>query len=103
MMKKTLLTGVFLFPLFVYSQVGINTNTSKKTLHVNGSLQVTNELNVGGNATTAGNAGTSGQILSSNGAGAAPTWKSVLSKRNYFECILCTGYYCSRYSSGQYS
>ncbi|SFN89583.1 hypothetical protein SAMN05421594_4625 [Chryseobacterium oleae] len=56
------------------NRVGIGTLTPQKTLHVNGSAQVTNELNVGGNATTAGSAGTTGQILSSNGANAAPSW-----------------------------
>lgn len=59
-----------------YSQVGINTPTPQKQLHVNGSLQVTNEINVGGNASTAGTAGTTGQYLVSNGPGAAPSWQS---------------------------
>ncbi len=57
-------------------RVGAGTTTPQKTLHVNGSLQVVNELNVGGNATTAGNAGTAGQILTSNGAGTAPSWNT---------------------------
>jgi hypothetical protein len=55
--------------------VGIGTQTPQKLLHVNGALQVTNEINVGGNATTAGSAGTAGQILTSSGAGAAPSGK----------------------------
>lgn len=77
-MKKKLLPGAFLiFSLFCYGQVGIATTTPQKTLHVNGSLQVTNEFNIGGNATTAGSAGTAGQILTSSGAGAAPTWKTL--------------------------
>lgn len=71
-MKKNLLLGTFLVPLSLFSQIGIQTTTPQKTLHVNGSLQVVNEINVGGNATTAGSAGTSGQILTSQGAGAAP-------------------------------
>lgn len=57
--------------------VGVATQTPQKTLHVNGSLQVVNELNVGGNTNTAGSAGTTGQILTSSGAGAAPTWKTL--------------------------
>ncbi|MDH6253429.1 hypothetical protein M2347_003156 [Chryseobacterium sp. H1D6B] len=56
---------------------GVGTATPQKTVHVNGSLQVTNELNVGGNGATAGSAGTTGQILTSNGAGAAPSWQAV--------------------------
>ncbi|BAP32721.1 uncharacterized protein CHSO_3684 [Chryseobacterium sp. StRB126] len=57
--------------------VGIRTTTPQKNLHVNGTLQVTNEINVGGNATTAGSAGTLGQILTSGGAGAAPSWQTL--------------------------
>ncbi|WP_433631711.1 hypothetical protein [Chryseobacterium cucumeris] len=57
--------------------VGVATTTPQRALHVNGALQVTNEINVGGNGTTAGSAGTSGQILTSGGAGAAPTWQTL--------------------------
>ncbi|PXW16564.1 MULTISPECIES: hypothetical protein [Chryseobacterium] len=58
-------------------RIGIGTSTPQRALHVNGALQVTNEINVGGNGTTAGSAGTSGQILTSGGAGAAPTWQTL--------------------------
>ncbi|KAB1230765.1 hypothetical protein [Chryseobacterium viscerum] len=90
-MKKNLLLGTFLIPLFLGAQVGIQTPTPQKTLHVNGSLQVVNEVNVGGNASTAGSAGISGQILTSNGAGAAPSWKTLntssgtISSANYVQ------------------
>ncbi|WP_126651744.1 hypothetical protein [Chryseobacterium aureum] len=90
-MRKNLLLGAFLVPLFLSAQVGIKTATPQKNLHVNGSLQVVNEFNVGGNATTAGSAGTSGQILTSNGAGAAPSWKTLntssgtISSANYVQ------------------
>ncbi|UZT98267.1 hypothetical protein ODZ84_01470 [Chryseobacterium fluminis] len=77
MKHNLLLIGLLMFPLTVFAQVGINTSTPQKTLHVNGSLQVTNELNVGGNASTAGNAGTAGQVLKSNGPGVAPTWQTI--------------------------
>ncbi|MDQ1854971.1 hypothetical protein [Chryseobacterium sp. WLY505] len=76
-MKNYLLPGAFLVPLFSLAQVGIETPTPQKTLHVNGSLQVVNEINVGGNATTAGSAGTTGQILTSNGAAVAPSWQTL--------------------------
>ncbi|WP_345989725.1 hypothetical protein AAEU33_19205 [Chryseobacterium sp. Chry.R1] len=76
-MKKSLFLGVALLPLISYAQVGVNTTTPQKTLHVNGSLQVVNELNVGGNGTTAGSAGTAGQVLKSNGPGKAPTWQNL--------------------------
>ncbi|SEW26313.1 hypothetical protein SAMN05421841_1907 [Chryseobacterium wanjuense] len=75
-MKNLLFLLSISFPILSYSQVGINTPTPKKMLHVNGSLQVTNELSVGGNASTAGSAGTSGQILASTGPGTAPVWNS---------------------------
>ncbi|MCW1961700.1 hypothetical protein [Chryseobacterium viscerum] len=76
-MKKLLLPIVLLTSLNVYSQVGIQTSTPQKTLHVNGSLQVVNEVNVGGTATTAGSPGISGQILTSQGPGTAPAWQTL--------------------------
>ncbi|UZT99414.1 hypothetical protein ODZ84_07580 [Chryseobacterium fluminis] len=76
-MKNNLLFGILMFPLICNAQVGVNTPTPQKTLHVNGSLQVTNEINVGGTASAAGSAGTSGQILVSGGAGAAPAWQTL--------------------------
>lgn len=76
-MKKKLIFGTFLLSLTVSGQVGIKTDTPQKSLHVNGSLQVTNEFNVGGNATTAGSAGSAGQVLVSQGAGTPPIWNSL--------------------------
>ncbi|WP_054509476.1 hypothetical protein [Chryseobacterium sp. ERMR1:04] len=71
--------------------LGVGTVTPQKTLHVNGSLQLTNELNIGGNATTTGSSGTSGQVLVSKGAGAAPSWANLsttsgsISSANYVQ------------------
>jgi len=76
-MKKSLLITLIWFPLFCAAQVGVQTPTPQRTLHVNGSLQVTNELNVGGTAAVAGSAGTSGQVLVSNGTGTAPSWQPL--------------------------
>ncbi|MDR6372811.1 hypothetical protein J2795_003760 [Chryseobacterium bernardetii] len=76
-MKKNLIFVGFLLSLTLYGQVGIKTDTPQKSLHVNGSLQITNEFNVGGDARTAGSAGSAGQVLMSHGAGAAPTWNSL--------------------------
>jgi len=76
-MKKTLFLLTLSIYAATYAQVGIGTSTPQKTLHVNGSLQVTNELNVGGNGTTAGSAGLIGQVLKSNGPGAAPSWQTL--------------------------
>lgn len=84
-MKKKLWLGVaLLLPLISYAQVGVNTTTPQKTLHVNGSLQIANELNVGGNATTAGSAGTVGQVLKSNGPGKAPVWQTDAVSSNLY-------------------
>ncbi len=74
-MKKLILLIGMLSTICLKAQVGINTNAPQKTLHVNGSLEITNELNVGGTATTAGDAGSSGQVLTSNGSNAAPSWQ----------------------------
>lgn len=68
---------MLIFPLLAYGQVGINTTTPQKSLHVNGSLQIVNELNVGGDATTIGSAGTAGQVLKSGGPGMSPSWQSL--------------------------
>jgi len=76
-MKKNFIFGGFLLSLTMYGQVGIKTDTPQKSLHVNGSLQITNEFNVGGDARTAGSAGSPGQVLTSQGAGIAPTWNSL--------------------------
>ena len=64
--------------------VGIGTSTPQKLLHVAGSLQVTNEFNVGGDAATAGSAGTIGQILTSGGAGTAPSWQTAAGPVNIY-------------------
>lgn len=73
----TLAIAVSVFFTKINAQVGINTTTPKKELHVHGALQITNELNVGGNAITAGSSGISGQILASNGPNMAPNWQGI--------------------------
>jgi len=61
----------------VNNRVGVGTTTPQKSLHVNGTMQLTNELNVGGNASLVGNPGTAGQALTSGGAGASTTWSTL--------------------------
>lgn len=81
-MKNKLL---FFFCAFMcsafYAQTGFQTETPQRTVHVNGSLQVTNEINVGGNKDTAGSAGTAGQVLTSKGSNTAPEWQLVSSMK----------------------
>ncbi|WP_426477172.1 hypothetical protein ACP3T3_18165 [Chryseobacterium sp. CBSDS_008] len=80
-MRKELLLTLFLIMSFlVNAQVGILTPTPQRTLHVNGSLQLVKELNVGGSESVQGTAGKDGEFLSSNGAGAAPTWRTIESQ-----------------------
>lgn len=75
-MKILIITiGGLLASQLATAQVGIGTSDPKKTLHINGSLQITNELNVGGDATTPGDSGMSGYFLKSNGSGQAPQWE----------------------------
>lgn len=79
--------------IFTKGQVGINTATPKKMLHVNGSLQFTNELNVGGNDATPGSAGVAGEILVSNGPGVAPKWMLTTASKKPVIGTLGTGAY----------
>lgn len=78
---KCLLSGILLVSSgLLFSQtgnVGINTPKPQKTLHVNGSLQVTKEINLGGTSSTAGSAGLTNQVLVSQGAGNPAVWKNV--------------------------
>jgi hypothetical protein len=76
-MKKNYFFTLLLSVSIFNAQVGVNTSTPQKTLHVNGSLQITNELVVGGNASIAGNTGTNGQVLVSTGANSAPKWETI--------------------------
>lgn len=77
MLKQLTTIPVFMVSTFTLSQVGVQTETPQRTLHVNGSLQITNELNVGGDGLNAGNAGTTGQVLISKGANHAPEWQTL--------------------------
>lgn len=65
------------FTPFLFGQVGINTETPQKTLHVHGSLQITNELNVGGDGSIEGDSGSNQQILTSQGKGLPPIWATI--------------------------
>ncbi|WP_428140435.1 hypothetical protein [Chryseobacterium jejuense] len=77
MQKKVFIVSCILLLSLFNAQVGILTTTPKKTLHVNGTLQITNELNVGGTASTVGDAGTTGQVLVSQGTNKAPQWTTL--------------------------
>ena len=65
------------FSYVLFAQVGINTLDPKSDLHINGSLQLSNQLNVGGDNLTAGNPGANFKVLTSQGEGSTPIWKSI--------------------------
>jgi tRNA A58 N-methylase Trm61 len=69
---------MFLVIFLTQGQVGIQTVTPQKTLHVNGSLQITNKLNIG-DASIAGSTGVNGEILRSNDPNAAQSWQNETS------------------------
>lgn len=81
-MKKKITLYLILFSSLSYAQIGINTTTPQKTLHVNGTLELTKELNVGGDSITSGNSGNSGQILTSQGSNKAPIWDNSITTSN---------------------
>lgn len=56
------------------NKVGIGTTSPLSKFVVNGDMQLINDLKVGGSPSVLGNAGTTGQVLTSAGAGLAPTW-----------------------------
>ncbi|TFD97497.1 hypothetical protein E2605_07475 [Dysgonomonas capnocytophagoides] len=77
-MKKHFFTLIgVLCTIFAFGQVGVNTETPQRTLHVNGSMQITNELNVGGDGATEGNSGSNQQVLTSQGKGLPPLWRTI--------------------------
>ncbi|WP_426477171.1 hypothetical protein ACP3T3_18160 [Chryseobacterium sp. CBSDS_008] len=102
-MKKKLLLPLFLIMSFlVNAQVGILTPTPQRTLHVNGSLQVVKELNVGGSDSVQGTAGKDGEFLSSNGAGAAPIWRTIESQ-NFLKVVFVANKDNMSPSTGSYT
>ncbi|MDR6371706.1 hypothetical protein J2795_003928 [Chryseobacterium bernardetii] len=86
MKRKLLSVALFAMSIFAYAQIGVQTSTPQRTLHVNGSLQVVKELNVGGSENVQGTAGKDGEFLSSNGPGTAPTWRTIESQ-NFFKVV----------------
>ena len=77
MKKKIYLLTLWGISLAAYSQIGINVESPKTTLDIGGSLQITNELHLGGNGSTKGSAGNFDDVLTSQGVGKSPLWKSL--------------------------
>ena len=76
-MKKIITFTILLASQAMFSQVGIETNTPQKEIHVNGDLRVSKEIRIGGSELIKGNSGVQNQILVSNGEGLAPEWKNI--------------------------
>ena len=77
-MEKKFLSILVLINVFVFSQVGIKTETPRADLHVNGALQVTKDFRTGGDGITEGYSGLPGDFLRSQGPGKPPVWKGTV-------------------------
>lgn len=76
-MKQILILMVVSLCSFTIAQVGINTNTPKAQLDVNGDVTVRGKIYAGGTETVAGNPGVPGQVLVSSGPGQPPRWMTL--------------------------
>ncbi len=65
------LIGLLFCTILFAQNVGIGNNAPTQKLDITGNLRVSGAIMPGGTA------GTSGQVLTSNGAGAAPTWEDL--------------------------
>ncbi len=73
---------------FVFSQVGINTETPRARLDVQGNLNIRNRIYLGGSDSTNGLLGDVGSVLVSQGANNPPVWKVI--RRPDFDPFLYT-------------
>ncbi len=73
-MKKIFYSILIPLSSLALGQIGVNVNSPKSTLHVDGSVQVTNSLNLGGNDKTPGDPGKTGTFLVSQGEGQPAMW-----------------------------
>lgn len=59
----------------LFAQVGVNTNTPRTTLDVQGDLGIRSKIYLGGDETTIGKLGDVGSVLVSQGTNQSPAWK----------------------------
>lgn len=76
-MKKIISTLLLTTGLWVAAQVGINTNSPKAMLDVNGDVNLRNKIAVFDPATHTVSQGNNDQLLVSQGPGYPPIWKSL--------------------------
>lgn len=81
-MKNLLFLSIIFISTFLFSQVGISTNTNYTVpagvgLSIDGNMTIRDRIYVGGNSTTLGNPGRAGQVLVSQGANLPPRWRTL--------------------------
>lgn len=85
------IVGLLIFALSVIvvdAQLGVNTETPKATLDVQGNIGVRNKIYLGGDNTASGLLGDVGTVLVSQGAAKPPVWKVI--RRPNFDPFLYT-------------
>lgn len=73
--NKILLINLVFISSSLFAQVGVNTNTPRTTLDVQGDLGIRSKIYLGGDETTIGKLGEVGSVLVSQGANQPPAWK----------------------------
>jgi hypothetical protein len=87
--KKNIVFFILLFiNSLIYSQVGINTETPRARLDVQGNLSIRNRIYLGGTDAVNGALGDVGTVLVSQGANNPPVWKLI--RRPDFDPFLYT-------------
>lgn len=87
--KKIIGLLIFAFSIIVVdAQLGVNTETPKATLDVQGNFGVRNRIYLGGDNTAPGLLGDVGTVLVSQGAAKPPVWKVI--RRPNFDPFLYT-------------
>ena len=74
-LNRIILINLLFISSSLFGQLGINTNTPRTTLDVQGDLEVRSKIYLGGNETSIGNLGETGAVLVSQGVNQSPTWK----------------------------
>lgn len=74
-LNRIILINLLFISSSLFGQLGINTNTPRTTLDVQGDLEVRSKIYLGGNETSIGKLGETGAVLVSQGVNQSPTWK----------------------------
>lgn len=98
--NKILLINLVFISSSLFAQVGVNTDTPRATLDVQGDLEIRGKIYLGGNETTIGSLGEVGSVLVSQGANQPPTWKVLRRPEFKPETYLLVNYEASNTESG---